>query len=106
MIIIAAQNKIGKITNGKISWLTSQFLTSYQRNLQAIRERTAWKTQGTGARFMGVHQPHAAASQDPYKVNINGLTFASQEDIIYSISVDDGSGIFSKNPQDDKDPEV
>lgn len=104
MIIFASQDKIGRIEQGNIGWLNSQFLASYQRNLQAIRERTAWKTQGSGAQFMGVYH-HQSSSHRPYQVDISGLTFANQGDIVYSISVDNGSGIFTKNPQDDKELE-
>jgi hypothetical protein len=104
MIIFSSQDKIGRIEQGNMGWLNSQFLASYQRNLQAIRERTAWKTQGSGAQFMGVYQ-HQSSSHRPYQVDISGLTFANQGDIVYSISVDNGSGIFTKNPQDDKELE-
>ncbi|HOB35358.1 MAG TPA: hypothetical protein PKL39_06405 [Bacillota bacterium] len=104
MIVFATQTKIGKLDRGKVSWLNSQFLTFYQKNLRAIRERTAWKTQGTGAQFMGTHRP-IRDEHDIYRININGLTFAAQGDIIYSISVDNGSGIFSKNPLDDQELE-
>lgn len=104
MIIFTSQGKIGIVDNG-LSWLNSQFLASYQRNLQSIRQRTAWKTQGSGAKFMGVHQLHPQSNLPAYKANINGLTFASQGDLIYSISVDNGSGIFTKNPLDDKELE-
>lgn len=105
MIVFASETKIGKLDQGDVSWLSSQFLASYQKNLRVIRERTAWKTQGAGARFMGVHQPNYENEHQVRRISINGLTFASQGDIIYSISVDNGSGIFRKNPQDDMELE-
>ena len=48
---------------------------------------------------MGVHQPNYENEHQVRRISINGLTFASQGDIIYSISVDNGSGIFRKIPR-------
>lgn len=106
VIIFATEEKMGKLDGeGKISWLYSEYLAKYRNNLQSIRDRSAWKTQGIGAQFMGLYQRSQDSGQEFNPGKINGLAFTAREEIVYSISIDNCSGIFSKNPEDDSDLE-
>lgn len=101
MIIFATDEKIGIIPDTTdITWLTSQFLTKYRTNIQEIQARKAWKTQGSGAKFMGVYSPPQEEGLELHNARINGLACTAEGDIVYSVSVDNCSGIFSKNPID------
>lgn len=107
-IIFSVQNKIGVFHGASVAYLSSQFLNNFKKNREEIQKRSAWKTEGINAEsrqevnFLGKMD----YSQVTDRATINGITFAQNgKKIIYSLSVDNYSGIFAKNPLDNAEAE-
>jgi len=102
LIIFSAKNRLGCCDARSASFTTCHYLERYKQNRETIQKKNAWKTEGMGAAFRG-HQMQA--SQDPEAIDaratVNGLAFAKDDKIVYSLSVESYSGIFLKNPKDD-----
>lgn len=105
-IIFAAKNRLGCCTGSSISFATCHYLEKYKANRETIRRKNAWKTEGMGAAFRGIHPEHAPGPGEiDARAAVNGLCFAKDGKILYSLSVDSYSGIFLKNPTDDAETE-
>ncbi len=97
-IIFASEGKIGRIDGSKITYYTSEYLEKYNKNRYEIIKKNSWKTEGQGARFMGVHSMVQDIEIPREEANITGIAFLEDTDeIIYTITVNNMSGIFSKN---------
>lgn len=97
MIIFASQGKFASLIEGKLRWYNSQYLASYKKNLEDIYQRNAWKTQGTGALFTGAYKPLPQEEHSPAG-EILGLSPTENGDILYSVKIENSSGIFRKDP--------
>lgn len=105
-IIFVSEEKMGLINGTDINHITSQHLKRYHTNMAELKKKHAWKTEGAGAAFMGAHNPMAHYSSDSVRAKINGVAVMPGEDkILYSVSVNEFSGIFIKNPFDDEELE-
>lgn len=105
-VIFITENKMGIMKESEAKFLNSQHLKRYYNNMIDIKKKHAWKTEGTGAAFMGAHNPMGNFSEGNISARINGIAPVNeQEKIIYSISIDEFSGIFIKNPIDDAELE-
>lgn len=84
---------------------SSKFIADYKENAQSIVRSKQWKTEGEGARFRGVG---AVSDEDlAYDVRIGGIYPTENEnEVIYSFSVNQTSGIYKKSLTDDKSPET
>lgn len=104
-IIFASEEKIGLVNNRKISYLSSQYLDQYNKARLEIKNKHMWKTSGEGAKFMGIYDK--SQSFDPSQTNakITGVTLLNDDKIIYSIHINEVSGLFIKNPFDAKEYE-
>lgn len=106
-VIFAAEEKLGLVNEGSISYLNSQYLARYNKNRFEIKNRNSWKTEGQGAAFMGVSNEMSHFDPSYTRAKVNGITALKEADrILYTITVNDMSGIFSKNPFDDSDSEM
>ncbi|MEK6743307.1 MAG: hypothetical protein AABZ15_06850 [Nitrospirota bacterium] len=102
LIVFAARNKLGCCTGNSSSLATCHYLEKYKQNRETIQKKNAWKTEGMGAAFRGHQlQPGHDAEAIDARATVNGLAFAKDNKILYSLSVEDYSGIFLKNPADD-----
>ena len=104
-IVIASKNQILYYNASKLLYLNSQYLKNYKKNIDEINRKYEWKTQGVNAMFMG-------AGRSPVNVNVveqavvNGVSLLDSEDkIIYSVEVENNSGVFIKYINDDKEME-
>lgn len=105
-IIFASEGKIGRIDGSKITYYTSEYLEKYNKNRYEIIKKNSWKTEGQGARFMGVHSMVQDIEIPREEANITGIAFLEDTDeIIYTITVNNMSGIFSKNLSHDSNNE-
>jgi hypothetical protein len=105
-IIFSVEDKMGIVNGSSINYLYSQHLKKYHKNMDDIKKKHAWKTEGSGAAFMGVHNPLAYYSSENVIANINGIAVVpNQSKMLYSISIDEFSGIFIKNPLDNSELE-
>jgi hypothetical protein len=105
-IIFVMEEKMGVVSGGDVNYITSQHLKRYHKNMVELKKKHAWKTEGSGASFMGVHNPMAHYSQENVMAKINGITALSGSNkILYSITIDEFSGIFMKDPFNDEELE-
>lgn len=102
MIIFASQGKFASVAEGKLRWHNSNYLTTYKQNLEDISQRNAWKTQGTGALFTGAYKP-LLQQEDNLVGEILGLSPTENGDILYTVRIENSSGIFRKNTGDQED---
>ncbi len=106
MIIFAAKNRLGCREGGASSFTTCQYLEKYKSNRETLRKKNAWKTEGMGAAFRGARQHHGPGPDEiDARAAVNGLAFAGDGKVVYSLSVENYSGIFLKNPKGDGDSE-
>jgi hypothetical protein len=97
-IIYAVKNQIGVYHEAQALYCKSQYLQNYQRNLEQISERKAWKLNGLGAQYRGDAASKVDTEGIIERAQINGVSFVQQDKVLYSISVEEFSGIFMKNP--------
>ena len=106
MIVFAARTKLGCRSGSTVSYATCHYLEKYKKNRETIRKKNAWKTEGAGAAFRGIYAPRGDDLEEiEPRASVNGIAFAQDGKIIYSLSVESYSGIFLKNPQDDSETE-
>ncbi|KPU45703.1 hypothetical protein OXPF_09360 [Oxobacter pfennigii] len=100
-IIFANEIKIGFCDNSSVTYYESEYFKKYNKNLKDIKQRSAWKTEGSGAAFMGVSNPYTRLDEGKITGQIHGVTFIEDgAKIIYSISVNEFSGLFIKSLND------
>lgn len=105
-IIFAIEDKLAVINDKNITYLNSQHLKRYHNNMADLKKKQAWKTEGSGAAFMGAHSPLAHYSSEQVRARISGITAVPKVGkILYSININEFSGIFIKNPSDDMELE-
>ena len=106
LIIFAARHRLGCCAGDSATFATCHYLEKYKRNRETIEKRNAWKTEGMGAAFQNVQQRHGPGAEEiDARAAVNGLAFARDNKIIYSLSVESYSGIFLKDPKDDGETE-
>lgn len=105
-IVFAARNRLGCCTGSSVSLATCHYLEKYKKNREMLQQKNAWKTEGMGAAFRGM-QPRPGHDLEAIdaRAAVNGISFASNDKVIYSLSVENYSGIFLKNPKDDAETE-
>jgi hypothetical protein len=97
-ILYAVKNQIGCYHGAASSYCKSQYLLNYQKNLEQISERKAWKSSGLGAKYRGDTDRKIDSERVIEGAAINGISFVQADKVLYSVSVEDFSGIFIKNP--------
>ena len=106
LIVFATKNRLGCCTGSAASFASCHYLEKYKKNRETIQKKNAWKNEGTGAAFRGM-QPRTGLDFDEIdsRAAVNGLSFAKDGKIVYSLSVESYSGIFLKNPKDNAETE-
>ncbi|QWV95281.1 hypothetical protein KP004_08950 [Geomonas oryzisoli] len=106
MIVFATKNRLGCCEGNFTALGSSHYLERYKLNRESIHKKNAWKTEGMGAAFQG---QHTSAAPDLEEINaratVNGLTFAKDDKVVYTLAVESYSGMFIKNPKDDAEAE-
>jgi len=106
MIVFATKNRLGCREGGLTAFGSSQYLEKYKKNRESIQKKNAWKTEGMGAAFQGVRTSSGPDSEEIHaRANVNGIAFAKDGMIVYSLDVEDYSGLFLKNPKNDGEDE-
>ncbi|MDP4089864.1 MAG: hypothetical protein Q8930_11415 [Bacillota bacterium] len=104
-IFFASGSKIGLFYGDKLSYMESNYLKSYKKNLKEIADRKAWKSGGTGAAFRGDLTEFGLKNienKDEH-AKVNGITpLQDGARVIYSIEFDGYSGIFIKSHSGDE----
>jgi hypothetical protein len=105
-IVFTSKDKLGLWMDDGLDYYESQYISKYQKNKLEISKKYEWKTQGVNSAFRGDIQHSLFNIEDSTKATINGVDFlCDDENVIYSVSVDDNSGIFIKNLKDSSEPE-
>ena len=86
--------------DGRISSeIHSGMLDRYMTLLRDSAERNEWKNSGTGAQFTGTFVPGTDTETKLKNVNSRVTCVVPFENkLIYSLSIDDTSGIYTKEP--------
>lgn len=98
-LLFMTNEQMGSINEDKtLSFFNSQYVEQYNKNKQSIKLRQQWKTQGTGAKFMGMDKDlsHLEASQT-FKRPTGICLTDTPGYFIYAIQVDEFFGMFSKS---------
>ena len=102
-VIFSTKERIGIIhEDGSLSFLESEYAKQYNRNKQSIREKQEWKTQGTGAKFMGVDPNLDHLDERKTHIELTGLCAAAQkQQLTYAIQVDEFFGVYTKEMEEE-----
>ena len=94
-ILYTANNRFYvKVENGTKEY-RSQKIVQYIENLKSIRNRNEWKTSGTGAMFMGIHNFSDSDDDKRTDVRINGAAVYNGN-LIYSAALGELGGLYKK----------
>ena len=98
-LLFMTNEKMGSLNEDKtLSFFNSQYLEQYNKNKHAIKVRHHWKTQGTGAKFMGMDRDLSHLDASKTFQRPTGICLADDlEHFIYTIQVDEFFGVFSKS---------
>ncbi|NLD92940.1 MAG: hypothetical protein GX639_09760 [Fibrobacter sp.] len=98
-IICSENEKIVIIDNGKTQKLTSEFINQYCSNHAQIVKKHSWKTEGYGAQFR--HEQSSLTNEHIDSLHamarITGISSNGHDEIIYSVTVGDTSGVFRRS---------
>lgn len=103
-IIFISSNKITKLCDDKIEYLTSQPLETYKKNIREIQKKNEWKTSGSGALFTNSNISYLDADSK-YSSHLGGISKFHSDNIIYSLNIENNTGLHIKNILDDTEPE-
>lgn len=84
--------------NNKSQRISCQSIDQYKKNLIEIQQRKEWKTKGTGAQFMGVHQQQNEA--DLNHIFPTDMLLTADDKMIYVACLQDGTTINIKSLND------
>ena len=94
-----AQSKIHfKTADGSIRAVESKFGRDVHERAIRLRQRNAWKTQGSGAQFMSGGMLWGVQDRDPaqLRIAITGLSRGRESgELLYTLETDEVSGIFA-----------
>jgi hypothetical protein len=84
--------------------IESQFAENARRKSAESAQRNAWKTQNTGALFMGMGARDAGQLSVEVPAHLTGLTSQPSGELVYSLELRDVSGVFevSRDGKDEK----
>jgi hypothetical protein len=100
-LAFASRGQIGLFDTSSLSYLNSQYLMKYKSNLEAIQRRNEWKAKDISKFAL---QPSFQRSVDSImaEASITGLSFTQEGGkLMYSVSIENMSGIFIKTLDDD-----
>jgi hypothetical protein len=103
-IVFVDGDRIGITGENGTRLCNSEYLDRYRQNVRSIKERNAWKNEGTGAAYR--LEKGMQENQEPVRTAVNGVACLREADrIAYSVSSTDYSGIFIKSMADEAGPE-
>ncbi len=91
--------------DGKIVKRHSKFIENYKNACASVERARTWKQSGEGAKFRG--DVRYEAEGESAMCTINGVWFTSKDnEIVYSFTVDQSSGVYKIDFSDEKAPEI
>jgi hypothetical protein len=98
-IAYLSRGRLNVLTEGGgVRTIDSKFGKDVRERALQIQDRNAWKTQGTGARFMTGGRLWSQANRDPMamKITIAGIARGcGPGDVLYSLETNEITGVFS-----------
>jgi hypothetical protein len=91
-----SHSKVHLSANGATRVIESEFERTVRERAASIERRHAWKSEGTGAQFMGLGGRAGVAASD-VPVLITGMT-AQGGNVLYTLETDAVSGVFQVDP--------
>lgn len=86
--------KLHLVQAAKVSEITSHFGEKIRERALEMERRHAWKSQGAGARFMGMWSPRAPGSAADMEISITALApGATKGEMIYTLETTDICGL-------------
>ncbi len=106
-IIFNSGMKIILYEDGKVKELNSDFFDRYIENSIRETEKDAWKRSGAGAQFRGdaIDNLRREQANEIIRSEITSLNFVDDENINYSLFVNDVSAVYGKNLNSQKNSE-
>jgi hypothetical protein len=101
-IICAVDDHLCFFEGGESRIINSGFLEQYRRNQEQTIRKRAWRYEGEGAMFQrgGVSFPNLHSDHVPDNAHITGIAAINKNEILYSVSVGDASGILRRHLDD------
>ena len=104
IICYVAQNRLYKWEDGKSTELFCQRIEKFHQNLRELENRNAWKSEGTGARFMEQENRYAHLAENA-TTRITAIA-AREGELFYAVNLNEETGgINRKDPMDAEAPE-
>ncbi len=97
-----ARNQLHVKTERGVDTLRSEFAENARRKAADSVQRNAWKTQNSGALFMGMGQRDAAALAHEVPAFMTGVSAAPGNSLLYSLELSEVAGVF-ETTRDGKD---
>ena len=94
-ICYIADQTLYVLKENKIVTIPCEAIEQFKKNLNDIKQRKQWKSSGTGAQFMGVHD--LSDDIDFSNVYPTGAIQIDENKIIYTARLQEGSSICIKN---------
>ncbi|MBO5889299.1 MAG: hypothetical protein J6Q58_04080 [Clostridia bacterium] len=106
-IIFNSGMKILEYSSGKVTEHNSDFFDRYIINSIRESEKDAWKHSGAGAEFRGdaINNLRNKQSNEIIRSEITSLSFIDNENINYSLFINEISAVYGKNLSDKKSSE-
>lgn len=92
------------LSDGTPNLRDSDYITNYYAVTQKSNDSLEWKTSGYGAAFRG--ETHSARGEEKVEAYINSVACISDNEALYSFSVNNMSGLYKKNFTLEKDSEA
>lgn len=89
-------DKIGVIEDGRVNSYESEPIARYREYAEQRAKSNAWKTSGEGARFRGDE-----TKKEQVDAYVNGICFHEGK-LVYCFTVNGTSGVYRKDPSDEK----
>ena len=98
------KDTIGILNGQTLDKIESQYIQNYRKNAAEILKKNEWKSQGVNAAFR--EEKSKSTNLEDIRGNINGITLLpGGKDLLYSVSVEDFSGVFIKHLDNEKTPD-
>ncbi|MCL2873310.1 MAG: hypothetical protein FWE29_00095 [Defluviitaleaceae bacterium] len=98
-ILYTSKNRFYVKTDSGMKEYDSQKISKYLENLKNIKIRNEWKTNGTGAMFMGTGHFPESDDTEAGNISINGASSYSGG-LVYSASLGELGGLYKKGLED------
>lgn len=90
--------------DGKVIRRRSKFIENYKNSALSIERAKSWKHSGEGAQFRG--DVRVGEDGVSFSSSLNGVYPVNDSEAVYSFTINQTSGIYKTNVDDEKSPEV